>query len=135
MLDFQTSDLEDLIESIEHDSNLIRNIIQDSSFIDQLTDLVAENFDRVFATEGSNIGEDWNGNTLVKTGTLKLSLTSPSSLSVQVFGDSVTFSSTVFYAGYVNDMYTFTGVDSQFDADLSNLVTDFLKQNGKLDWR
>jgi len=135
MLSFDTSDLSSLSAAIDHDTELLSNLITDNEFIDRLTNLVSENFDRVFSTEGSNIGENWNGRSLVKTGNLKLSLTSPSRLNVQVFGNEVTFSSTVYYAGYVNDLYVFYGVDNIFDMELSNLVTDFLKDYGQLEWR
>ena len=134
MLTFDTSEIQDLVSALEHDGTLLQNLIQDDVFLDRLTELVSENFDRVFATKGSNIGEDWNGNTLVKTGNLKLSLTSPNRLNVQVFGNAVTFSSTVYYAGYVNDLYVFYGTDNEFDRALSLLVTNFLRDYGELEW-
>ena len=135
MLTFDTSGIQDLVSALEHDARLLQNLIQDDVFLDRLTELVSENFERVFGSKGSNIGEDWNGNTLVKTGNLKLSLTSPNRLNVQVFGNAVTFSSTVYYAGYVNDLYVFYGVDNEFDRALSRLVTNFLRDYGELEWR
>ena len=135
MLNFDTSDLDNLVDALDHDTDLLAGLISDEIFLDRLTELVSENFERVFGTKGSNIGEDWNGRTLVKTGNLKLSLTSPSRLNVQVFGNQVTFSSTVYYAGYVNDLYVFYGVDNEFDRALSRLVTNFLKDYGELEWQ
>ena len=135
MLTFDTSEIQDLVSALEHDGTLLKNLIQDDVFLDRLTELVSENFERVFDTKGFNIGEDWNGNTLVKTGNLKLSLTSPNRLNVQVFGNAVTFSSTVYYAGYVNDLYVFYGVDNEFDRALSRLVTNFLRDFGELEWQ
>ena len=135
MLTFDTSGIQDLVSALEHDARLLQNLIQDDVFLDRLTELVSENFERVFGSQGSNIGEDWNGRTLVKTGNLKLSLTSPNRLNVQVFGNAVTFSSTVYYAGYVNDLYVFYGVDNEFDRALSRLVTNFLRDYGELEWR
>ena len=135
MLTFDTSEIQDLVSALEHDGRLLQNLIQDDVFLDRLTKLISKNFDRVFATKGSNIGSNWNGNTLVKTGNLKLSLISPNRLNVQVFGNAVTFSSTVYYAGYVNDLYVFYGVDNEFDRALSRLVTNFLRDYGELEWQ
>ena len=135
MLAFDAGEIQDLVSALEHDGALLQNLIQDDVFLDRLTELVSENFERVFGSKGSNIGEDWNGRTLVKTGNLKLSLTSPNRLNVQVAGNAVTFSSTVYYAGYVNDLYVFYGVDNEFDRALSRLVTNFLRDYGELEWR
>ena len=135
MLAFDAGEMQDLVSALEHDGALLQNLIQDDVFLDRLTELVSENFERVFGSQGSNIGEDWNGRTLVKTGNLKLSLTSPNRLNVQVFGNAVTFSSTVYYAGYVNDLYVFYGVDNEFDRALSRLITNFLRDYGELEWR
>ena len=135
MLAFDTSEIKDLVSALENDGVLLQNLIQDDVFLYRLTKLISKNFDRVFATKGSNIGSNWNGNTLVKTGNLKLSLISPNRLNVQVFGNAVTFSSTVYYAGYVNDLYVFYGVDNEFDRALSRLVTNFLRDYGELEWQ
>lgn len=134
MIDFDFTELSQWAEDLKHDVELLEDMAQDDDFLRSLEQLVAQNFDRVFDTEGSNIGSDWDGNDLVDTGRLKVSLTSVGEMNIQVAGDTIIFSSNVSYSSFVNDNFRFYGVDDEFDAELSDLVTDYLKRRGKLDW-
>jgi hypothetical protein len=135
MIKFNGDDLVRTMGYLEEDLITLSKMIDDPSFINSLKLLVASNFDRVWASEGSNINQDWNGRTLVKSGRLKLSLTTPGSLNLTIIGDQVLIQSSVNYARYVNDRYVFYGVDETFDQELTMLVQNYLSQRGKLKWR
>ena len=135
MLSFDATSFVQTLEDLQQDALALGNILQDSSFIADLEVLVANNFDRVWGTQGANIASDWNGNSLVKTGNLKLSLTSPGALRLEIIGDTVTISSDVYYDRYVNDLYRFYGVDDTFDSQLSRLIEQYLVREGKLNWQ
>lgn len=135
MISFDFTELTQWSEDLQHDIALLEGLSQDDDFMRSLEELVAQNFDRVFDTEGSNIGEDWGGNDLVDTGRLKVSLTSVGEMNIQVVGDSIVFSSNVPYSSFVNDNFRFYGVDESFDEELTQLVTEYLQRKGELDWR
>ena len=135
MLRIEATGFFETFEKLKNDLSLLSNILQDPAFIADLEVLVANNFDRVWGSQGANIGSDWNGNTLVKTGRLKLSLTAPGAANLQIIGDKVIISSTVYYDQYVNDRYVFYGVDDTFDAELTALIEGYLSQRGELEWR
>jgi hypothetical protein len=135
MISFDAASFFGVFQDLEEDLDLLTKILQDSAFIEDLRELVASNFDRVWGSEGANIGSDWDGNTLVRTGRLKLSLTAPGLLNLQIIGDTVLINSSVSYARFVNDRYVFYGVDNTFDAELTRLIEDYLSQRGKLTWQ
>jgi len=135
MISFDFTELTQWADDLQSDIALLEDMAQDQGFLRSLEELVAQNFDRVFDTEGANIGSDWDGNDLVDTGRLKVSLTSIGEMNIQIVGDTIIFSSGVSYSSFVNDNFRFYGIDDEFDSALSDLVTDYLRQNGKLDWR
>jgi hypothetical protein len=135
MISFDAQGFFGIFQDLEEDLSLLANILQDSSFVEELRVLVATNFDRVWGSQGSNIGSDWNGNDLYETGRLKLSLTTPGNLNLQIIGETVLINSSVSYARYVNDRYVFFGVDDTFDAELTQLIERYLSQRGKLTWQ
>jgi hypothetical protein len=134
MIQFDVSGFNAVFEDLEHDMRLLINLLDDPTFLDLLRGLLANNFERVWGSEGANIGSDWNGRTLVKTGRLRASLTRPGQIQFTISNDKVTFTSSVGYDKYVNDMYRFYGVDSTFDSALGDLVNGYLQQYGKLSW-
>ena len=134
MIGFETEGFEAVVEALDHDIKLLVNLLDDSNFLDLLTGLVANNFDRVWRSEGASIGEDWDGRTLVKTGRLRASLTRPGQIQFTISGNEVTFTSGVGYDRYVNDAYRFYGVDNTFDNALGDLVNGYLQQYGQLQW-
>ena len=134
MISFDFSQLEGMVSDLRHDTILLEKMVTGDSFLRALELIVIENFDRVFDTEGSNIGENWDGNSLVDSGRLKVSLTSVGEIGIQVSGDTIIFSSDVPYSSDVNNKYSFYGVDSEFNEELSALVTEYLNDKGKIDW-
>ena len=134
MIQFDFSDLQQWAEDIQHDISLLEEMVSDEDFVRSLEQLVAQNFDRVFDTGGNNIGSDWDGNDLVDTGRLKLSLTSIGEMNIQVTGDTLVFQSNVSYSSFVNDNFRFYGVDDKFDSELTQLVTHYLQTKGRLSW-
>lgn len=135
MIGFETEGFEAVINALDHDMKLLVNLLDDPNFLDLLRGLVANNFDRVWATQGANIGEDWNGRTLVKTGRLRASLTTPGAIDLDIVGDFAVFSSRVSYDRYVDGRYRFYGLDPIFDNALGDLVNGFLQQYGRLTWQ
>jgi len=134
MIRFDVSGFEAVIGKLQHDMQLLINLLDDPTFIDLLRGLLANNFDRVWSSKGASIGEDWDGRTLVKTGRLRASLTRPGQIQFTISGNEVTFTSGVGYDRYVNDTYRFYGVDNTFDNALGDLVNGYLKQYGQLQW-
>ena len=134
MIDFDFSDLQQWAEDIQHDISLLEEMVSDEDFVRSLEQLVAQNFDRVFDTGGNNIGSDWDGNDLVDTGRLKLSLTSIGEMNIQVSQGMLIFQSNVSYSSFVADNFRSYGVDDEFDEKLTRLVTEYLQRNGRLSW-
>lgn len=134
MFDINMSELEFWIQDLESDIKLLTEMVRDPMFLSKIEDLVNSNFDRVFETQGLNIGSDWQGNDLVDTGRLKLSLTTKGQLDIQVSGNEIVFSSSVSYSSLVNDRFVFYGIDDEFDSKFNEIVSDFLIENGKLEW-
>jgi len=134
MISFDVRGFEAVFNDLEHDMRLLINLLDDPTFLDLLRGLLANNFDRVWGSQGASIGENWNGRTLVKTGRLRASLTRPGQIQFTISNNQVTFTSGVSYSKYVNDMYRFYGVDDTFDNALGDLVNGYLQQYGKLQW-
>ncbi len=134
MIQFDTRGFEALFSDLQHDMSLLINLLDDPTFLDLLRGLLANNFERVWGSGGSSIGEDWNGRTLVKTGRLRASLTRPGQIQFTISNNQVTFTSGVSYAKHVNDLYRFYGVDQTFDSALGDLVNGYLQQYGRLEW-
>ncbi len=123
-----------LLDDLESDLVSLGMLPEERTFVDLVTDIVAENFSDVWNSQGAVIGESWNGNTLVDSGNLRGAYSSPTRLAVSVASDTITFGSNVSYAPYVNDLYEFTGVTQGTAADFGNAVDQWLRQNGKLQW-
>lgn len=128
------NDVKDWVELAQRDLLLLANINDDAFYIDQLREIIAGNFQSVWNSDGSIIGEDWDGNDLVRTGNLRNSLTSASRIRVTRVGSLVFFGSDVSYAEYVNDDYTFIGLSDQAQQAINNVVTQWLEVKGNLPW-
>ncbi len=137
-MEFSISGMDSLIkmiEGLEEDLSAIANLPQEPEFVEMLTDVAVDNYIDIFESKGSAIGESWNGNTLVKTGALKRSLTNQSAINVVIQGDLITFGSNVSYAPYVNDMYSFVGITQSAADQGAEVVGKWLVENGKLRWK
>ena len=134
MIDFDASEFFSIFEDLQQDITMLGDLLQDPSFVDDVRTLAANNFDRVWSTQGANIGSDWNGNDLVQTGNLRLSLTTAGSINLMIVGDTVTLTSSVSYARHVDDRYSFYGIDSVFDQEFTALVENYLQTRGQLNW-
>tara|TARA_R100001198_G_C5239095_1_gene216451 strand:+ start:1907 stop:2320 length:414 start_codon:yes stop_codon:yes gene_type:complete len=123
-----------LLDDLESDLTSLGMLPEEHTFVNLMTDVVAENFSEVWDSQGAAIGEFWNGRTLVKSGNLRGSYSSPTRLRVSVQGDTITFGSNVSYAPYVNDMYTFQGITQSTSGKVSGIVDKWLQENAKLQW-
>jgi hypothetical protein len=126
--------LNDLIKKAQHDAQILSSITKDPYFIQRAEEIIAQNFDEVWDSEGGVIGSDWNGRDLVQTGNLRDSLTNGGSLKVTISGNMIIFGSTVEYAQYVNDDYPFFGFTQYTAQRLGDLIGEFLQIRGELDW-
>lgn len=81
-----------------------------------LQTMVNENNERVWATQGTNIGGNWEGNTLVATGALKGSLVNAS---LMIVGDSIVWSSDLDYAEFVDQKFKIYGADDKLLMDIA----------------
>lgn len=125
--------LESIVEDLKTDLMSLDNYL--SNEVDEdLRAIIAGNFEQIWATKGSAIGEDWNGRTLVDTGALRNSLTNPGELMVTVQNGLITFGSNVSYAPYVNAMYTFEGLTPEAVSQIDNLVYNFLIRRTRGNW-
>ncbi len=123
-----------LLDDLDSDLTSLGMLPEEHTFVNLMTDIVADNFSEVWNSQGAAIGESWNGRTLVDSGNLRGAYSSPTRLVVSVQGDTITFGSNVPYAPYVNDLYQFVGVTQGTAADFGNAVDQWLRQNGKLQW-
>jgi len=128
------NDVKEWVELAQRDLLLLANINDDAFYIDQLREIIAGNFQAVWSSDGSIIGENWDGNDLVRTGNLRNSLTSASRIRVTRVGSLVFFGSDVSYAEYVNDDYTFIGLSDPTQQAINNVVTQWLEVKGNLPW-
>lgn len=123
-----------MLDDLESDLTSLGMLPEEHTFVNLMTDLVANNFAEIWNSQGSAIGESWNGRTLVDTGNLRGSYKDPTALRVTVSNDTITFGSNVSYAPYVNDMYQFIGITQATAANSANIVDQWLRENGKLNW-
>jgi len=133
MLEIDLSQFERVVEDLKHDVNLIQDFTNDQYFRSQITEIINKNFQDIWNTQGSSIGENWKGRTLVKTGNLRNSLTTPR-ISVRVTNNVVYFNSPVPYASFVNEMYRFYGVSAETTEEIAELWGDVLRTQGRLNW-
>lgn len=134
MLDINLSGLNRIFDNLTGDVSEFSQWLRSSEFQSELREIMGENFEIIFDSDGGAIGSDWDGNDLVDTGALKESLTNPSRLKVQVSGDRIIFSSDESYAPYVNDRYKFYGVAPQTQNKIVDLIENYLPRRGKLQW-
>jgi len=135
MFTFDFTELVELVDDLEHDLNMVKDIADDDMFVEELRTIMADNFGDIWVTKGRAIGSDWNGRTLVQTGNLRDSLRNEMRLRVRRVGpDLLVFDSSVFYARYVNQMYRFYGVTDEAEGDIASAVGAVLRQKGKLRW-
>jgi hypothetical protein len=73
-------------------------------------EILADNFKSVWNTQGRNIGSNWNGNSLVKTGTLESIMTSPRSFAFD--GNSFEVAIPQKYL-FLNERYRFLGISRE----------------------
>lgn len=103
--------------------------------VSDLRGIVAENYQDIWSSKGAAISSDWNGNTLVKSGRLRSSLTNPSRLVVRQSGGLISFGTSVPYGKYVNNMYRFEGLTAEAVGQIDDLVEDFLDNRTQANWR
>lgn len=123
-----------MIEALEHDIMLVEQAFKNPEFVASLKQIIGDNFTIIWATEGSAIGEDWNGNTLVRTGNLRDSLRRPDRLQVRLQGTTISFGSDASYAAFVNALYRFMGFVSGTEDRIVELLNEYVRINGKLNW-
>ena len=135
MFTFDFTELVELVDDLEHDLNMVKDIADDDTFVEELRTIMADNFGDIWVTKGRAIGSDWNGRTLVQTGNLRDSLRNEMRLRVRRVGPNLlVFDSPVFYAQYVNSLYRFYGVTDEAEGDIASAVGAVLRQKGKLRW-
>lgn len=124
-------ELQDIIQKVMIDVHTLEDILEEPEFLNELRDIVAENFEEIFASEGSSIDEDWDGHSLVDTGRLKASLVNPGELRIQVYTDAIVFGSDVPYSGYVNDRYRWAGIETEKVSEIGDLINRWLREYGE----
>ena len=127
-------DLLKMLDDLESDLTSLGMLPEEQSFVNLATDLVAKNFQEIWASDGAAIGENWGGNSLVGSGRLRNSFTNPTALRVSVQGNTITFGSNVPYASYVNNTYEFIGITQASAQGGSEIVDQWLRENAKLNW-
>lgn len=133
MLQIDLSELERTVDDLQHDVRLVKDLSRDAYFLDLAKDAINKNFEDIWKSKGVAINENWNGRTLVKTGNLRNSLTT-NRIQLRVAGDILYFESTVYYAGFVNELYQFYGITPETSKKLTEAVGTILKRRGKLNW-
>jgi len=103
-------------------------IQEDVQFKQDMRTALAANFQQIWASQGAAIGSDWKGNTLVKSGRLRASLTNTQNLVLQQVGDSILIGSSVSYAPYVNNMYKFYGITTSANNAIGTAVGEFWRR-------
>jgi len=100
-------------------------IQEDLQFKQDMRTALAANFQQIWASQGTAIGSDWRGHTLVKSGRLRGSLTNTQNLVLRQVGDSILIGSSVSYAPYVNNMYRFYGITTSTNNAIGSAVGRF----------
>jgi hypothetical protein len=135
MFSIDYTELVELVDDLEHDLNMVKDIADDDTFVEELRTIMADNFGDIWVTKGRAIGSDWNGKTLVQTGNLRDSLRNEMRLRVRRVGPNLlVFDSSVFYAQYVNSLYRFYGITDEAEGDMASAVGAVLRKKGKLNW-
>lgn len=135
MFSVDYSELVELVDDLEHDLNMVKDLADDDTFVEELRTIMADNFGDIWVTKGRAIGSDWNGKTLVQTGNLRDSLRNEMRLRVRRVGPNLlVFDSSVFYAQYVNQLYRFYGITDEAEGDMASAVGAVLRKKGKLNW-
>ena len=135
MFSIDYSELVELVDDLEHDLNMVKDLADDDTFVEELRTIMAENFSDIWVTKGQAIGSDWNGKSLVQTGNLRDSLRNEMRLRVRRVGPNLlVFDSSVFYAQYVNSLYRFYGITDEAEGDMASAVGAVLRKKGKLNW-
>ena len=134
MFSIDLTELNDVMQDLQHDMLLLEDMLDDPYFVQRAEEIISDNFQGIWASKGGDIGADWNGYDLVQTGNLRDSLTNTARLRVIQVGNVITFGSNVDYAPYVNDRYRFFGVTQYTALELSDLVGEFLRVRGRLNW-
>lgn len=126
--------VEQVFENIQDDLENLDAYLA-GGVVDDLRDIVADNYQDVWSSKGAAINSNWNGNTLVKSGRLRNSLTNPNQLQVRQAGGLISFGTSVPYGKYVNAMYRFEGLTSEAIGQIDDLVEEFLDTRTKANWR
>lgn len=135
MFSVDYSELVELVDDLEHDLNMLKDLADDDTFVEELRTIMADNFGDIWVTRGRAIGSDWNEKTLVQTGNLRDSLRNEMRLRVRRVGPNLlVFDSSVFYAQYVNQLYRFYGITDEAEGDMASAVGAVLRKKGKLNW-
>lgn len=124
-------DLSGFVNVLNNVSAFFNRVLE--SFLDErmseLNAYVNEHGERIWATQGANIGADWQGNTLVDTGALRDSM---SSVQLMRMGDTLVWASDLDYAEYVDERYEIYGVDEELKRrvieEFATYVDDKLKE-------
>ena len=90
---------------------------------------VYANAQTIWNSEGAAIQEDWNGRTLVRTGLLRASA---SSATVTLAGSRITLTHGPFYAQFVANRYTFSGLSRMLPS--GETLGDVILNNATVDW-
>lgn len=126
--------VEQLFEDIQDDLQNLDAYLA-AGVINDMRDIVADNYQDIWSSKGAAINSNWNGNTLVKSGRLRNSLTNPNQLVVRQTGGLISFGTSVPYGKYVNDMYRFEGLTADAVDQIDDLVEEFLDNRTKANWR
>ena len=126
--------VEQVFENIQDDLENLDAYLA-GGVVDDLRDIVADNYQDVWSSKGAAINSNWNGNTLVKSGRLRNSLTNPNQLQVRQAGGLISFGTTIPYGKYVNAMYRFEGLTAEAIEQIDDLVEEFLDTRTKANWR
>lgn len=127
-------EVDNLLDMLKRDLNSLAVVQDNEYFMARLRDIIAENFQSVWSSDGGIIGEDWDDNDLVDSGNLRDSLTSASRLKITKVGSLIIVSSEVYYAEYVNDRDQFYGLSSPAQTAINGLISEWLLRNGNLNW-
>ena len=126
--------VEQVFENIQDDLENLDAYLA-GGVVDDLRDIVADNYQDVWSSKGAAINSNWNGNTLVKSGRLRNSLANPNKLQVRQAGGLISFGTSVPYGKYVNAMYRFEGLTAEAIEQIDDLVEEFLDTRTKANCR
>jgi len=93
--------------------------------IDSITRIVQGNNQRMWETQGANIGGEWQGNDLVDTGALRDDLTTTT---VELSNGEIRWASDLDYADYVDARYTIYGADQQAIDEIAHEFPDYVQE-------